>query len=187
MNVPETFFSVHEELILFGLSCLFGAAIGVCWDILRAFRVIFPHNSWLVFIEDAAFLLAYMVFLTAFSTAAARGELRFYFVIGNAIGFALYIVTVGSTIVQVVRKLYTIFTVAFGVIFRPFRACYVFLRKKAAVKFVGSTEFIVNNIKKIKILLLNHRHLMYNKIENNKRKNVNSVAKKEKERKERSV
>ena len=48
MNVPETFFTVHEELILFGLSCLFGAALGVCYDVFRSLRLIVPHNFVLV-------------------------------------------------------------------------------------------------------------------------------------------
>ena len=32
MNIPETFFSVNEELRLFGLSCLLGAADGFSCD-----------------------------------------------------------------------------------------------------------------------------------------------------------
>ena len=49
MNVPETFFTVSEELVLFGLSCLAGAVIGVFYDIFRVIRIIFPHNDILIF------------------------------------------------------------------------------------------------------------------------------------------
>ena len=74
MNVPETFFTVHEELILFGLSCLFGAALGVCYDVFRALRLIVPHNFVLVMAEDIVFFIGYCIFLSAFTAAAARGE-----------------------------------------------------------------------------------------------------------------
>ncbi len=52
MRVPETFFSVSEELVLFGISCLAGAVIGVFYDVFRVIRIIFPHNAVLVTIED---------------------------------------------------------------------------------------------------------------------------------------
>ena len=57
MNVPETFFTVSEELVLFGLSCLAGAVIGVFYDIFRVIRIIFPHNDVLILIEDIIFLV----------------------------------------------------------------------------------------------------------------------------------
>ena len=59
MNVPETFFSVNEELRLFGLSCLFGAAFGVAYDLFRTVRLLLPHNGAMVAAEDIAFLALY--------------------------------------------------------------------------------------------------------------------------------
>lgn len=178
MNVPETFFTVSEELWLFGISCLFGAVIGVAYDILRTLRLIVPHNSWLVGAEDILFLALYGVFIAAFSAAAARGELRAYFVIGNIIGFVLYIVTIGSVVIRTLRKLFTVIGTALQWLFRPLKICYVFFRKKAAAKFVGNPKIIVKTVKKIKRVLLNKPEMMYNKKENKQRKNVKSVVKK---------
>lgn len=178
MNVPETFFSVHEELVLFGLSCLFGGVLGVAYDVLRTARIIFPHRNWLVFVEDAGFLLFYAVFLSAFASAASRGELRFYFVIGNAAGFALYLATVGSVVTGTMKKLCFFVKKVLYVVFSPIRILYAFISKKAAAKFVGCSKFIVNCIKNCRILLLKRRGMLYNKRESKKKGNVTNSAEK---------
>lgn len=178
MSVPETFFSVSEELRLFGLSCAFGAAFGLLFDLFRTARIIFRHNVPLVVIEDIAFLVIYGIFLSAFASAAARGELRFYFAIGNLLGFLLYLSTVGSLVSSAMKKLFFALNKLLCLIFYPIRRSYVFLRKKAELKFVGYSKIIVNHFKKSKILLQKSGCLMYNKKENSKRKNVTSVGKK---------
>lgn len=178
MSVPETFFSVSEELRLFGLSCAFGAAFGLLFDIFRTARIIFRHNVPLVLVEDVSFLVIYGIFLSAFASAAARGELRLYFALGNLLGFLLYLATVGNLVSAAMKKLFFALKNLLSVIFSPIRRCYVFLRKKAAINFVGYSKIIVNEFKKSKILLQNPRCLMYNKRNNNKRKNVTDVGKK---------
>lgn len=178
MNVPETFFSVHEQLLLFGLSCVFGAALGIFYDVFRTLRIIFPHNSWLVVIEDVLFMSGYAIFLSVFASAAARGELRFYYVIGNFLGFVIYFFTVGSAVISVMRKLFYVLRKAVSLIMRPFHMIYVFLREKAGLKFVGSSKFFVKSLKNVKRLLRKGPGLLYNKMENKKRKNVKNVAEK---------
>lgn len=180
MNVPETFFSVREELVLFGLSCLAGTVIGIFYDVFRAFRLIVRHRLWLTAIEDAAFLGAYAVFLSAFASAAARGELRFYYVIGNVLGFALYYFTLGSVVIRTFRKLFDAVHAVLKWAFAPFCRVYVLLRAKAKAKFVGSSKVLVKTIKKISLLLPRSGHLRYNKTENKKKRNVTIVAKKNK-------
>lgn len=187
MNVPETFFSVREELVLFGLSCLMGIALGVVYDIFRTARVMLPHRSWMVFAEDASFLVFYGIALSAFATAASRGELRFYFVIGNVSGFALYLATVGSIVIRTMKKLCYFVKKVVWFALLPLRKFYVFISKKAAVKFVGSSKVIVNTIKKIGILLLKRLHLLYNKDESRMKGKVTESADKVKKRKKRSV
>lgn len=183
MNIPETFFSVHEQLVLFALSCGFGVALGVCYDLIRTFRLLVPHNQVLVLIEDILFLSGYAVFLSVFASAAARGELRFYYVIGNLIGFALYLVTVGSAVNRTLRKLLAILAQLLKWVSKPFCVLYAFLCKKAGGKFVEFSKVLVLYFKNVQRLLLKLPLLLYNKVENTKRKNVKCVAKKKKNEK----
>lgn len=183
MNIPETFFSVHEQLVLFGLSCVLGVAIGICYDVFRMFRIIFPHNSWLVCIEDVLFLCGYAVALSAFVSVAARGEFRIYYVVGNIIGFAIYFFTAGSAVVSAMRKIYGMTIKIITFIMYPFYRVYVFLREKVRAKFVGNSKVFSKFIKNAKLLLLKYICLMYNKKENKNRKNVSIVAKKSKKNK----
>ena len=178
MIVPETFFSVHEELLLFGISCLAGAVIGAAYDVLRALRLIFPHNTWLTAIEDLLFMAVYGVFLQSFASAAARGHLRGYFVIGNILGFAVYHATVGNVVIGTFRKLIRLIGTVFSAIFRPMRQVCALIGRKAQPKFVGYTKNLVKSFKKIKMLLLKLPLLLYNKKENTKKRIVRRVAKK---------
>lgn len=179
MNVPETFFSVREELTLFGLSVLAGAAIGVCYDVLRALRLAVRHGIWLTAAEDIGFLALYAVFLSAFASAAARGELRFYFAAGNFLGFALYFFTLGSIVIRIFRKFFSAAASALRLVTSPLRRFYVLLRKKAKVKFVGSSKILKKDLKISDLLLPKHRKMLYNETENKKRKNVDNVVKKD--------
>lgn len=186
MNIPETFFSVNEELVLFGMSCIMGAVFGVLYDVFRIIRIVFAHNGILTAIEDIVFLGLYGVSLIAFASAAARGELRFYYVLGNFIGFALYFLTLGSVVNSAVRKLLSALKKTVLLIIRPFRMCFAFLCRKTRAKFVGSSKVVVNLFKKIRILLLKSPHMMYNKMEN-KKKERGKGGKKVKKKNEGSV
>ena len=172
MNVPETFFTVSEELVLFGLSCLAGAVIGIFYDIFRVIRIVFPHNDILILIEDIIFLVGYAVFFMAFSSVSVRGELRGYYILGNIIGFVIYFFTVGTAVTGAVRKLFLLLKRIFMFFTSPFRAVFAFICRKLSVKFVGNSKISVKCFKKLNLLLLNPCHLLYNKMESNKRKNV---------------
>lgn len=119
MNVPETFFTIHEELILFFLSCAAGIVLGILYDIFRVLRILIPHHNFFVILEDIIYLSFYGIFLSAFASAQARGELRIYFIIGNILGFALYYFTLGSIVVRIFKKLLS-----------PFKHLYDLFRKK---------------------------------------------------------
>ena len=177
MIIPETYFSVSEELRLFGLSCLFGAALGTVWDVFRTARLLLPHNGLLVALEDIAFLLFYGIFLSAFAVSAAHGEMRLYYVLGNAAGFLLYLVTLGSIVSAAMKKMLLALKTVFCVITAPFRRAFVLLGKKVCVKFVGTSKVIVQKIKKSGILLRKSSGLMYNKKENKMRKNGDKFGK----------
>jgi len=186
MNIPETFFSVNEELVLFGMSCIMGAVFGVLYDVFRIIRIIFAHNGFLTAIEDILFLGLYGVSLIAFASAAARGELRFYHVLGNFIGFALYFLTLGSIVNSAFRRLFSALKKTISFIMVPFKICFAFLCRKTRAKFVGSSKVAVNCFKKIRFLLLKLPHMLYNKMET-KKKERGKGGKKIKTQNERSV
>ncbi len=178
MNVPETFFSIEEELFLFFASCLCGAFIGAYYDVFRAFRLLVPHKGVFVIIEDIVFLGSYAVFLSSFANVCARGELRVYYIIGNVLGAALYFFTVGTFVMRTLEKLLCGLKKFVGIILTPIKSLYALLYRKAAAKFVGCSKFFVKTYKKLKILLQRTPVLLYNKMESKMRRNVKKVGKK---------
>lgn len=119
MNVPETFFTIEEELRLFLLSCAAGAVFGVYYDIFRAMRLTFPHHGFFVFLEDLLFLLTYGVFLSCFAAAEARGVLRGYYILGGLIGFVLYYFTIGKFVMGFIKKLIKCVRKMLSVLYKP--------------------------------------------------------------------
>lgn len=119
MNVPETFFTIEEELRLFLLSCAAGAVFGVYYDIFRALRLTVPHHSFFVFLEDLLFLMTYGIFLSCFASAAARGELRGYYILGGFIGFVLYYFTIGKFVMGFIKKLIKCVRKMLSVLYKP--------------------------------------------------------------------
>lgn len=151
MNVPETFFSVGEELRLFLLTCLTGAIFGVYYDVFRTLRLAVRHNKFFVLLEDILFLATYAVYLLSFASAEARGELRGYYVLGGIIGFTLYYFTVGKTVIRLMQKLTGVIKCVFAVVVKPFIA--------VGRKFVGYTKNIVKTNKNLHSHLKKHSEM----------------------------
>ena len=173
MNVPETFFSVSEELWLLMLSGGAGALLGICWDFIRALRLIFPHNKLITAAEDLLFLVLYALFLSLFASGAARGHLRLYYVLGNALGAVLYFLTIGRAVMAMLRTF-------IAAVIKPLHIAFVLISKKVCPFFVYSHNLLVISVKKICFLLRNYTKVVYNRTENKKRRNVKRVGEKNK-------
>lgn len=103
MEGLESFFTSTQQLNLFLISCVFGIPIGVFFDIFRTLRILFKHGRIVVIIEDILFFIIYGIFIMCFTITAARSEFRFYYCLGNLLGFILYYVTVGHIAVSFLR------------------------------------------------------------------------------------
>lgn len=148
MIVPETFFSVSEELRLFFLSCLWGAVFGIYYDIFRTLRLTIPHHSFFVLLEDVVFLMTYGIFLSSFASTEARGELRGYYVLGGLIGFTLYYLTIGRFVMRFMRKLMKLLKGILNILLKPAR--------KIWSKIVSVTKNAVKSPKKTSSHLQNN-------------------------------
>lgn len=180
MKVPEIFFSVSEEVKLFFLSCLLGMAMGLFYDVFRTARLLIRHSALFTAAEDIAFILIWAVSLSAFASAMTLGMLRGFLVFGSILGFLIYLATIGRIIIGIMKKSLFIFRTAVSVIFLPLGKCFALIRKKATLKFVGSSKIFTLGIKKLKIVLPKSHNLLYNITENKKRRNVKNVGKKKK-------
>lgn len=150
MIVPETFFSVSEELRLFFLSCLWGAVFGIYYDIFRTLRLTIPHHSFFVLLEDVVFLMTYGIFLSSFASTEARGELRGYYVLGGLIGFTLYYLTVGRFVMRFMRKLMKLLKGILNILLKPARKIWskiVSVTKNAVKSPKKSSSHLQNNDK----------------------------------------
>lgn len=164
----ETFFSVSQHTSQFLLSVVLGGALGVVYDLFRTLRIIFPPaaKSGAVLVQDIIFCIICGFSVFCFSTLAVRGQVRFFIFFGSAIGFVLYILTIGNVITGVLR-------LVFGTIYGTLRKVYssiieqlVNLSRNICQKgsrvFVGSTENVENNGLSGKKHLKNDEHLVYN-------------------------
>ena len=140
MNVPETFFTISEELRLFFLSCAAGAVFGIYYDFFRTLRLTVPHHSFFVLIEDVIFLMTYGIFLSSFASAEARGELRGYYVLGGIIGFTLYYFTIGKFVMGFMRKILGLLKGLLNILLKP--------TKKICNKVVRIAKNAVKSAKK---------------------------------------
>ena len=136
----ETFFSVSQQTQLFLLSCLAGIPLGILWDIFRVIRTVFPHNTLLVIIEDMLYMLIYAIFMTTFTIVMARGDYRFFYTIGNILGFALYFFTVGNVVLGVIRRICGWITALFSALAKPLNILFKKLFKSGHL-YSNNTNF----------------------------------------------
>ena len=144
----ETFFTPSEEVNNFLLCLFIGLIIGIAFDILRAFRAIIPHNTFFTALEDIAFILLWGLELLIFSVEQGRGILRFYFLLGNIIGFSLYILVVGNFIITVIRKTSLKIRKFMKFICTPFLNFFAFIKQKVCNIFVRNALKLKKHNKK---------------------------------------
>jgi hypothetical protein len=102
----ETFFSVTKQTELFFVSIVIGAALGILFDATRLLRIIIRKAGGAFFctLTDTLFMLFSAFCIFVFSAESARGQVRFFIVLGALIGFVLEILTTGYLVTRTVKK-----------------------------------------------------------------------------------
>lgn len=87
----------------FVISVLAGILLGAFYDVFRIFRTVFRSEKRAVFFQDLFYMLcaAFVTFLLALGVN--YGDVRFYILAGEVIGWCLYYLTVGMVTYQVFR------------------------------------------------------------------------------------
>ena len=75
-----------------------GALFGLCYEVLRLLRMLFPHPTALVFFEDTLFFAACGLVSFIIAMWVGIGYFRIYYIAFEAIGAMLYFFTLGRLI-----------------------------------------------------------------------------------------
>ncbi len=156
--------ATQTKNFLFSLGL--GFLMGLFYDIFRIIRICISKKRSAVITFDILYcvFLCFATFL--FALTANEGQIRFYLLSGEAIGFAVYYFSLGAIIysiseflVDIIRKC---FKRIFKVLFSPFK--WIFNRTRVVFdKFLKKGRKRGKNLKnKSKFLLKVNRHLLYN-------------------------
>lgn len=182
MEGLESFFTSGQQLRLFLLSCAFGIPIGIAFDIFRVIRMLVRHNKIAAALEDILFFCLYGVFLMCFTITAARSEFRFFYCLGNFLGFVVYYVTAGTVVTNILKKIIFLIKKLLSKLLEPVLKKFVLLYEKIRSIFVGTLQNMKSSKKNSKTPLIDDSDLLYNnrsrKIKKNKRKNVKKIGSK---------
>lgn len=171
-----------ETSLVWQLACfsVCGMLLGVGYEVLRIIRTVIPHHSFAVGVEDTFYLALCGLVLFGLSMEIGNGNFRASYLLFAAIGFILYIFTVGrlfrfvyTAVIGAVKKL---FGFVFGKLLRPLRKAFVSFIHKSAVPFVHFHKNINDKIKRAQADLKKHREILYNNDNNLERNEVVNVS-----------
>lgn len=95
--------SVSSQMMLFLLSMGIGGAFGLVYDVLYLGRLLSPCGRVLSFLWDCLYLLACGLVTFLFLLAGNAGEVRFFLLEGELLGFLFYRFTLGVPVSKAMR------------------------------------------------------------------------------------
>lgn len=124
---------IHQETLLFLQAAATGAALLLCYDLLRALRRAAPHSGALVAAEDLCFWLGSGLFVFASIYRSNQGILRFFLFFGIFLGGLLCALTISPFFVKMCAGVLGFFAVLLKILIKwllfPVRRCKIFVYK----------------------------------------------------------
>lgn len=121
---------MSESIIRDNYFLLYSLILGVCvtilYDILRIFRRVIKHKDALVSIEDLLYWIVVAISVFYVMHTESNGSLRWFAILGAAIGMGIYKKTLSTPFVNLTSKGLQIVLRFFGkictIIFKPFKS-----------------------------------------------------------------
>ena len=144
--------SIAGQARLFLTTVLIGFGIGAVYDLFRVFRIIVPHKSFVVQLED----LFYWIFVTGLMfhimMDKSYGEIRAFSIIGALLGMTIYFLTFSRLFIKfltaVVRFILKVIGTMLRIILFPLRLICKLIR--TPVLFCKKKlEFALKSTKKV--------------------------------------
>ncbi len=150
--------SVSEQALDFLAACLLGVGLGVLYDLFRILRLALWRGRWIVAMEDLLFWMTAAATTFLFQLVNSDGQMRFYILLGELLGFTVYYFTVGALVFRASRLIIDfikrILRFFYRILIRPFVKLFVFIFRKIRNLFVH----VVSKCKKAKHFCKIHLH-----------------------------
>jgi len=113
--------SPSEQLKFFVISLAVGFAMGVVYEVFRLVRLISPKNRILCFVCDVLFMSLASLISFVLTVVINLGIVRWYILLGEALGFFTYMRTMGRVSGAFFRLIRKLVIKVLWIIFTPFR------------------------------------------------------------------
>ena len=143
----------------FVASLVVGALLGLYYDVFRLYRTMVKCEKTHIFFQDVFYFASSALLVFLLARAVNYGEVRFYILLGVAVGWCVYHFTVGLLTIRIFTAVIHFFS---RWIFRPLRMLFtaIFHWLAKCAKKVG--KFLKNTAVKLKNRLKRHKKIVYN-------------------------
>lgn len=151
--------TMSGQTAVFFQSLLLGAALGCFYDLFRITRIAFVLPAPLVLVEDLLFFLFSCIVLFGFMLENSFGQIRYFILLGVALGWIVYYNTVGCLVIKCSARIIRAARAVLAFLWRPF----AWMGRRAGDakrKFEKSAQ---NALVRMKIGLKSRWALLYNK------------------------
>lgn len=156
--------AVQTRVMLLALGL--GFIIGIIYDIFRIIRLSISRGRTAVFVQDILFFFLFAGLSFAFCLSQNNGQVRFYIIFAEVLGFLIYYFSLGSLVIRLSDKIIAaikklleqilrLISLPINLIFRIFKRIFSFfvrITKKNSKKYG----------KKMNFLLQRNRSMLYN-------------------------
>lgn len=147
-----------------------GAVFGLCYEVLRFLRMLFPHPTAVVFLEDTLFFAACGLVSFIIALWVGMGYFRIYYIAFEAIGAILYFLTLGRLInfclrhaVRGIKKLFgKLYKSVKPVIITKTKSIFMPFATKIKALFSKIAEFVPKPTFNYKKRLQSNSEILYN-------------------------
>lgn len=162
----EYIVSLSSQTRNFLVSLGFGLLLGIAYDLIRTIRLIISSSTKSLYVSDFLFVIfsGFATFL--FCLTITNGEIRWYVLFGELLGFLVYYFSFGIIVIHFTDKIVTgvrkFFFKAVSLILKPIRKLFDAFKKffsKFAEKMHKKTK---KTVKKSKFHLQINKALLYN-------------------------
>ena len=140
--------SIGSQSLTFLKACLLGAALGLFYDLFRIMRrmVTLPYSF--VAAQDLLYIFCSVFFSFVFFMQTTDGRLRWFIIVGELLGMAVYHLTIGSFIMWLAMKIIAFVKGLLNTAWRLFIAPVIELMEEKYKRIKKTTQIQQQKIKK---------------------------------------